>query len=221
MIIQYRNVDDFQSLILRGPGQFEVVQAERDKLCIEAAGQYLDQIESKVDSGRLNVGIQSRDVIDLSAYNATIRYRIEVRDLRRLKVLGQANVVVPDMDRDELFVTASGRSNITLSKLTADRVTIRIDGRSEVKISGDVEQQTIELSDQGKLLSDELICDRADCRMTGSASAEIRVNDELSVYLAEAARLTYVGYPDVEKYGSGTLVRRRKQTPTTRGTEHG
>ncbi len=130
-------------------------------------------------------------------------------------------MTVPDLDRDEFFISASDRSSVSLQKLTADRVTVLVSGHGKVKLSGDVEHQTAELSDWGSLISQDLICDHASFRVTGHASADIRVNDELNAYLAEAARLTYMGYPDVEKLGTGSLVRRRKKTSTTRGTEHG
>ena len=221
MIIQYRNVADFHSVRFRGPGKLEVLQGDQEGVRIEAAGQFLDQIYTEVKQGRLSLGIRSGDIIDIAAYQASITYRVTVRDLRCLDVSHHATVTLPDLDSDELQIIAAGQANIEFRKLTADQLIVKASHRSMLKMSGDVEQQTVELSDQSKLQAVELISDNGDFRLTGHAVAEVRVNDVLSTYVGEFARLTYVGYPDVEKYGAGKMVRRRKPKLTTRGTEHG
>lgn len=221
MIIQYRNVADFHSVRFRGPGKLEVLQGDQEGVRIEAAGQFLDQIYTEVKQGRLSLGIRSGDIIDIAAYQASITYRVTLKDLRCLDVSHHATVTLPDLDSDELQIIAAGQANIECRKLTADQLIVKASHRSALKMSGDVEQQTVELSDQSKLQAVELISDNGDFRLTGNAVAEVRVNDELSTYVGEFARLTYLGYPDVEKYGAGTMVRRRKPKLTTRGTEHG
>ena len=221
MIIQYRDVKDFCEVVFRGPGQLEIVQAESDSLCIEAAGSHLDQIESRVAAGRLILGLQKKDIVDLSAYHAKITFRLGVHELKRLKVSGRAKVILPDIDRDEFYLRAAGSTDVTLQRLTADNLNVNIADSAVVQISGDVEHQTVELSGNAKLNALNLVSDHASMRLMGRSSAEIRVNDELNSYVGEAARLTYMGYPDVEKYGAGVLTRRRKQISKTRETEHG
>lgn len=221
MIIQYRNVAEYHSVVFRGPGRLEILQSETPSLCIEASGPHLDKIETRVEEGTLYLGIKVSDVIDLSTFRSDITYKISLRELKCLRVSGRTQVKFPDMDRDELNIHAAGHAEVELPKLTADQINLKLSGQATVKVSGDVERQIAQISDQASLTSDELVCDHADIRLVGASSAVIRVNDELNAYIAESAKLTYVGYPDVEKYGAGTLVRRRRQTPTTRGTEHG
>ena len=223
MIIQYRNVADFHSVRFRGPGRLEILQGEEEGVRIEAAGQYLDQIDSEVEAGNLMLGLRhrERDVIDLLAYQAAITYRLTVKDLKTLSVSHHGQVTLPDLDCDELKVIVSGHGVVDLLNLTADRIDIKASDHSQLKISGDVEQQCAVLSEEANLTAVELVSDNAEFRLTGKAVAEVRVNDELSTYVGEFAKLTYVGYPDVEKFGAGTMVRRRKPKLTTRGTEHG
>ncbi|MFN3236724.1 MAG: GIN domain-containing protein [Pseudomonadales bacterium] len=211
MIIQYRDVTEFDSVVFRGPGTLQVVQAEAEELCIEAKANHLDQIRSTVVNRQLQLGIAGQSIVDLSAYRAPIQYRLAVRDLTSLTVKGHGIVHLPDIDRDEFSLTLSGRSAVTLGRLTADRLFVNGAGHARLNVSGDVEFQSVVLNDHASYQAEQLISDVTSMRLLGEAAAEVRTNDQLDAYLSDAAQLTYVGYPDVQKQGGGTVRRRRKQ----------
>lgn len=221
MIIQYRNLSEFDSVLFRGPGNLEIVQAEHNGLCIEADSSHLDQIRSDVVNGKLILGFGDQEVIDLSAYRSGICLWLNVRELKSLKVKGQSKVLMPDIDRDELNITLSGRADVALSNLTADRLFINQKDTAKLKVAGDVEYQAVTLTGRSNYNGEDLVSDSASARLLGEARAELRANDELDAYVGTGAHLSYIGYPDVQKVGTGTLLRRRKQNSTTRGTEHG
>jgi hypothetical protein len=220
VIIQYRDVEGFDSVLFRGPGTLQVVQAETDELCIEAQANHLDQIRSTVVNQQLQLGIPTGSIVDLSAYRATIQYRLSVRDLTSLTVKGHSVVHLPDIDRDEFSLTLSGRSVVTLDRLTADRLFVNLADHARLKVSGDVEFQSVVLSARASYQAEQLISDVTSMRLLEQTTAEVRTNDQLDAYLSDAAQLTYVGYPDVQKQGRGTITRRRKQTAESAQTNN-
>jgi hypothetical protein len=211
VIIQYRDVTEFDSVLFRGPGSLQVVQAEAEELCVEAKASHLDQIRSVVVNRQLHLGMPGQSIVDLSAYRANIQYRLAVRDLTSLTVKGHGVVHLPDIDRDEFTLRLSGCSVVTLGRLTADRFFVNAKDNARLDANGDVEFQSVVLSDHASYQADQLISDVTSMRLLGQSTAEVRTNDQLDAYLSDATQLTYVGYPDVQKQGGGTVTRQRKQ----------
>ncbi len=211
MIIQYRDVTGFDAIVFRGPGTLDIVQADVDGLCIEAAAEHLGQIQSKVIAGKLYLGVKYQKVIDFSAYHQPITYRLQVREITSLEVSACGVVHMPDIDRDEFQLKLSDRADVTLEQLTADRLDLTLRDKARLTVSGDIEHQAVSLAGLAKLDASNVISDTASVRLLDQSQAVLRINDELDAYLSTGTSLTYIGYPEVQKQGGGALIRRRKQ----------
>lgn len=215
MIVQYRRLSDFSELILRGPGILEVRQAEVASLSIEAPGELLDLIYSTTTDGKLHLGYQPGRVANIASYRAPIRYRLDVKELNKITVSGLASVEIPDLDSDTFCCRLSGKSQLRLGHLTSDRLDVSLEGNAQMNLSGDVETQYVVLADQARYNAEALVSDLAELRLTGQASAQVKVSDHLTAYVGGQGALSYIGYPEVSKQGAGNIVRRRIQPRET------
>lgn len=230
MIVQYRRVADFHRVVFHGPGRLEIEQGDTESLSIEAPGDIIDKIESRTSDGTLkgtpqgtlNLGYRSGPVARLDVYRAPIHLKLVLKELNDLLITGSGSVDIKDLDTDQLRLNLMGNGKLMIHHLTADYLSTSIKSQGHARILGDVESQSILLSDRGRYEAEELVSDMADARMTGECTAEIRVTDQLTTYVGGNCSLGYVGYPEVVKQGAGTIVRRRKQqSQSNRGSEHG
>ena len=223
MIREQRSVEDFDQVRFKGPGNLKISQSDEESLTIIAPEYVLQHIECYVDSGVLTLGYVSPMIALLKVHRETISYELRMKEVSAVDLLGSGNVLIPDLDNDHVRIRVKGSGRVVLEQLTADKFEAKISGSGKIKVVGDVEIQSINLSGSGDYNADTLISDFADIRVSGSGHARVSVSDELTVNISGSGVVSYAGYPDIYKQitGSGKVVRRRKENAkSTRGKGH-
>jgi len=224
MIFQRREIQPFNCIRFKGPGNLSITQAEIQSLIIHGPTAYLDQIRSEVVDGILKLGYYASSVFSLAMLRQQISYELKVKDLQQIVSTGSGNIAAPDFDVDHLRVTMKGSGNISMANLTADKLEFNMSGSGKARIAGDVEMQSIQLAGSGGYYAEGLVSDFAIVKLTGSAGAHISVSDDLQVQISGSGCVTYDGYPDVTRNisGSGKLNRKRRSSKTSpRSEDHG
>lgn len=225
MTVERRDISGYDRVRFRGPGVLKVIQDGTEGVTIHAPGWMMDNIEARVDDGRLALGYGKSRIVSLSAHREVVSYTLHVKELGSLESRGVASrVLVPDLDTDQLQVRLSGQGHLILERLTADRLDARISGAGVIQAKGDVEQQHIRIDGAGHYRASALVSDFAVVGIAGAGQADLSVNDRLDVTISGAGQVTYEGYPEVSRIisGIGRLSRRRRrETERMNGEDHG
>lgn len=224
MSIEVRKVSRFDAVRFRGPGTLKITQTDRESLTVHAPAYVMDDIVSEVTDGVLNVGYRSPKVMRLRVLREVISYDLSMKDIRKIVVIGNGSVVVPDLDNDSVKLELNGSGKMNLEHLTADNLRTTIQGSGAVRIMGDVENQAVTINGSGRYDAEYLVSDFAQVTLNGSGDVGISVTDDLGVVINGSGRVTYSGFPDISKAisGSGSLTRRRRDKDrVNRGEDHG
>jgi len=224
MTVEVRDVRRFDQVRFMGPGILKINQSDRESLTIHAPSYVMKDIRSDIKDGQLLLGYRSPKIVSLRIHREVISYSLCVRDLRRLRMSGFGRVVIPDLDNDHVKIEVTGIGHVMLDHLTADRLDVLISGAGGIKVTGDVEAQTVVITGAGHYDAQRLISDFGQVKLTGAGVADVSVNEDLEVVISGAGKVSYSGYPEIVKRisGLGKLSRRRhpRRQPLN-GEDHG
>ena len=175
-----RNVSGFEEVELQGVGNLSIQQTGSESLTVEAEEDVLRKIRTEVENNRLIIGPEPNTSIQTTQ---PINYELTVEDLKALKMSGSGNVNAEDISSDELAVTISGAG--------------------DVKISGNADNQDIDISGSGNYQAEDLESKEVKVDVGGSGSAVVNVSDELNAEVSGIGSVEYIGDPAVNQYVSG------------------
>ena len=115
---QTRAVGNISRVVLRGPGNLQIVQASQSGLTITAPAEIIEDITSDVTDGTLHLGYRDRRVVSLNLWRQEISFLLHVEDLNQISSLGSGHIQVADFDSDNLELKVSGRGEIIIDDLT-------------------------------------------------------------------------------------------------------
>ncbi len=175
-----REVSGFDEVELRGVGNLTIEQTGRESLSVEAQEDVLPKLTTKVVNNRLIIGPKAHTTIHTTE---PINYKLTVKDLSALNVLGSANV------------RAEGISN--------DRLAVTISGAGDVRMSGEAGEQEITILGSGHYQAEDLESKVVNIDIMGSGSAIVNVSEKLIAEVSGIGSVEYIGNPTVERKISG------------------
>jgi hypothetical protein len=148
-----------------------IEQTGEESLSITADDNLLPLFTSTVKDGTLRLSVAKGN----SFHGKRPTYKITVNDLRALKIQGGAA--------------------IEASKLDGDRLSISVEGAIVGKMSGRVDDLTIEIKGGGILNAGELKAKRSKVIMQGAGQVTINASDRLDGEVSGAGMIWYIGSP--------------------------
>lgn len=181
-----RELQPFTAIETTGALNVEVTCQKPASFEIEGDDNILPLIETEVRNGVLH--IKSKRSYSVGG---PISLRITLPDLERIKTSGAGNFHVSDLKNDRFEVDSMGAAKVTLA------------GQS----------RSVEISSTGagKIDAHNLRAEMANVNVTGAASVDLDVRDQLDVTVSGAGRVTYSGSPKVHENISGAGKVSRKQ----------
>jgi hypothetical protein len=174
-----RNVSGFDAVELRGVGNLSIEQTGSESLTVEAEKDVIPKLTTKVVNNRLIIGPESNTIHTTGPIN----YKLTLKDLRSLEVLGTANIESQGLSTDRLAVTISGAGNV------------RMDGKAD--------QQEINILGSGTYQAEDLQSKEVKINVAGSGSAIVNVSEQLDVGISGVGSVEYIGHPAVKQDVSG------------------
>lgn len=207
-----RQVSGFERVSIRGltcSAQLTLTQGEREGLTVSAPPEYLQRLRSEVKDRKLTIRLAGNWLQELE-YALTnwlnkppILYRLDVRELTYLEVQCAYLVHAPRIETPHLIVKLNGDGDFRLDWLSAERLEVHHSGSGMLRISGQVEEQSVVLNGVGSYMAPKLDSQLARVRMRGVSSARMHVNQSLDATLHGVGVLEYSGTADVHKRISG------------------
>jgi hypothetical protein len=207
-----RQISDFDQVSIKGntcSAQVLITQGQQEGLTIEAPPEYLDRLRSEVKDRKLTVRLQDSWLQELEDALATclnrphILYRLTVRQLTYLEVQCAYIVHSSRIETPHLHAKLNGTGDFKLDWLWAETLEVHHSGSGTMRISGQVEEQTVVLNGVGSYLAPRLDSQRALVRISGTGLARIQVSQTLDARLRGVGILEYSGHPTVSKRISG------------------
>jgi len=176
--IQYTlNVDVLTSVVLDGSGNIRSDELEGDSLDLELNG-----------SGNFEIGTFKGDE-------------------SLLELDGSGNFAFEQIQVNALNVRLDGSGDFRLGELTAKTLELIVNGSGSIRAAGSTDEAEIVVNGSGAVRAEELECQIAGVRITGSGSAQLWVTESLDIVITGSGGVTYKGRPSVTQTitGSGSV----------------
>jgi hypothetical protein len=215
LISEKRLISSFSGLKLSDHGQVTVRQGPKESLTIEAEPELMPKIRSDVKNDTLHLKLE-QDWMDRlvsglrSLMGSPIKYMLTVKRLNRIYIGGKFDVIIHDLDTKELAILSSGLGHVEMGSLQAERLDVALSGRAKFIGSGNVIEQTIQVSGSGDYLASQLQSKRTTVQITGHGSAQVWADKSLDVEITGLGQVQYTGdatvKPTITGLGSVTSL---------------
>ncbi|MBN1121997.1 MAG: DUF2807 domain-containing protein [Anaerolineae bacterium] len=218
VVEEVRPVEGFSRVDFAAYGKLTITQGDAESLVIETDDNLLQYIKTDVVGDTLEIKIDE-SAFSLRGGDAqimkptdTLNYRLMVDDLSSLEVSGAGLVEVESLDTDQLDVLLSGAGDISFDALSANNLDVTLTGAGGFEASGDVVNQSVEVTGLGSYRAYDLQSQTAFIEITGAGGANVWVTDRLDVTVTGAGDVNYYGSPELSRDVTGGGVVTNKGT---------
>jgi putative autotransporter adhesin-like protein len=171
-VSQTRDVEPFQSIELRGGATIDVLVGEKQSVVVQADGEGLDELRTRVADGTLVIDTQSRF---FWMRNPEVKVRITVPELQRL--------------------VANGAVKASLNGYAGGETALVLSGAGDIEASGTVDTLRVMVNGAGNLDLRHLAARDARVVVNGTGSVEIDASDRLDATVNGVGNIRYQGKP--------------------------
>jgi len=208
-----RNLDSFDRLFIKVPGDVELSQGDEQIVRIEAdSEEVLQKIETRVRNGQLIIdGDREEDRRGLMDFlfgddddDGDLTFYITMTDVTELKVEGVGDVEgQTTISGDALTLEITGTGDIELD-LEMNELTTTLTGTGDAELSGVADMHTIRVNGTGDVEAEDLITKRTDASVSGVGDCEVHATESLRATANGVGSIRYHGSPsDVRVQSSG------------------
>jgi hypothetical protein len=197
-------VGGFTEITLSTIGNLYIEQGDEESLVLEAEENLIPYFQVEVDGRVLEISTESG--VNLQP-TEPVNFYLTVVELDAIVLNGSGDIEVLDLETSQLSVTVNGSGDVDIEDLEADGIRVRIAGSGDLNVSGEVEEQEIDIAGSGVYEARNLESTDAEVGISGSGSATIRVSDRLDVTISGSGSVRYIGSPGVQMTvtGSGSV----------------
>jgi hypothetical protein len=207
-----RTVEPFTKIDLGISATLILVQADVQKVSIEADADALKLIETKVENSTLIIKVSKWHFTNLGK----VTIYISVPKIEGLDVSGSGKIIAQNkISTEAIQLEISGSGSIELSNLSANNVKSEISGSGNIKLTGSkaITFLSITISGSGDLYATDLSTDEANISISGSGDCKVNVKSKLTAEISGSGKVRYLGDPkkvDVDVSGSGSVKKMDK-----------
>jgi hypothetical protein len=209
VVVQERQVSDFNEIMITGVGRVFVTQGDTESLSIETDDNLMEYIETRVRGNTLEIGFTDDTSFSPGGGRKILEptdgfvFRITAVELKGISLSGAARFEVEKLKTDQLDVNLSGAGDIRVEDLNANQLDVVVSGAGDVELSGKVEEQQVNLSGLGRYQAYDLASQGAAVTISGAGGAELWVTESLDVTISGAGDVKYFGDPAISPEISG------------------
>lgn len=217
-------VSAFNRIVLETGGKLTYTEDSTDQYFnIRTTSEVMEILDIRVEDSTLIIGIQKGYTIKNSdeilmtinsplckdyivSGNGDIEIHRTTSDtLPRCELIisGSGNIDVNQMHALELFNLISGSGNMYLQNIHSSSTANIISGSGDFALYGDCYSNYIQVSGTGNINSYSFNTIHSEVKISGSASARVRVDSTLNVEINGYGNVFYKGYPTVTTNISG------------------
>ncbi|HZQ10446.1 MAG TPA: head GIN domain-containing protein [Anaerolineae bacterium] len=200
---QTREVSGFSAVSLTWLGEMTITQGDSEGLTIEAEDNILPLITTRVENGKLIIGLVENLPGSSVVPTKPVKYNLQVKALNSIEISGAGNVSAIALKGDSLRIQTSGAGNVNIGQLDTNQVNTNTSGAGNVTLAGRADTQQINLSGFGNYSAGDLKSNTATVSVSGAGNATLWVAQSLNVQISGAGNVNYYGSPQVTQNISG------------------
>lgn len=201
VITEERDVSGYDSIALTGIGSVEIIQGDTESVVVEAEDNIMPLLTAEVQDGTLKLSQEDDRIINP---NKPIKYTVHIIEVNGLSSSGSGDVNAATLETNTLNLDLSGSGSINVTSLDADSLTVKIGGSGLVRVSGQINNQQLDISGSGEYRASDLASKTADINVSGSGKAVLAVEDTLDATISGSGSVSYYGDPVVTSSVSGS-----------------
>jgi len=200
---QTRDVNDFTKVNFGVAGNLYISFGSEFKVVLEGNNAILDNIETEVTGGRLNI---RKDNWRLNM-NDGITVYITMPALDALSVSGSGKAEIKNpLKADNLDLNVSGSGKVYSTDINVSKLDCSISGSGDIILGGTgiVSQCDISISGSGSYSGENLKIGSAEVTISGSGNCSCYVTESLEAMVSGSGKVTYQGDPKIDARISGS-----------------
>lgn len=207
---QTREVAGFNSIASAGPFNVHVTLGNTESLKLSADAEVIDKIETVVEDNTLKIRFKNRDW-DHNSYRieSKIDVYVNAKALKAVANAGSGSITVDgEIKADDFHVSVAGSGNVT-AKVESNQLHATIAGSGSLNLSGNSEEVKASIAGSGQFNAKTLNASTASFVVSGSGSAYIKADKELSANIVGSGSVYYSGTAKAESHriGAGHITK--------------
>jgi len=194
-----RPLGDVRAVNLSGVGDLTIQLGDENKIEIETDDNILPLVETKAADGELTVRAKGN-----VAPTQGLNYRVTLRSLDALSVSGSGTATVVRWTWSAGKVSISGSGDVLVTESALASLAVKLSGSGTLTASGRADSLDLHISGSGTCHADGLQANEAKVVISGSGSAEVWAERDLSAKLSGSGSVTYAGNPSIHSKVSGS-----------------
>lgn len=191
---QERTVAGFDRVIVHGVVDVVISQGTREQLFVTAESRWLPNIVTRVEQRTLII-----ETVGNVKTDKTLRVDLTLRELQHLEADASSDIKIDKLRARALNIQLSGNAELKAPRLALDALKLRVAGSASAELGGSTGSQIVQITGSGDYRGEGLESASARIAASGSASATVKVRDDLEADVSGSADLTYYGNPRVRK----------------------
>lgn len=203
VVREARVVESFRGLKLQTRARVVVRAGDREAVEVQAEGDVLPLITTRVERGTLVVEDSRR----FKSSNAEVT--VTVRQLERLEAGGATAVAAEGLSGPSLSLRAGGASAITLKALAVDELRADLGGACALKASGTAGRVALDMGGTAAVQAGDLEARSVSIDAGGTAQALVWATQSLHITAGGVAGVQYYGVSNASVHVGGVAQVRR------------
>ena len=197
-----RNHDNFSEISFGVSGKLYVKQGNTFSVVIEGNKDVLEDIETRVEGGRLIVRHDSW----ISIRDSRITAWVTLPEIEGLSVSGSGHVYCEGpVKSEDIELKVSGSGNLDMAELKAEAVEVSISGYGNVELAGNgASSIEVSISGSGSMDAEEFRTGSAEVSISGSGRCRVWVENSLESRISGSGSVYYRGDPNIDSRSSGS-----------------
>jgi len=202
-VTENRDVGEFTTVSIDGPGSLSITTGETASLTITAPQSTLDAIETTTLSGVLEI---SPDYTATDLHGPVI-YMLTVPVIDGVIVRGSAKVTADFTGATDASIETRGSGNVTGTGLEADHVQATVRGSGGIKLAGSVSMLSVVVTGSGDFEGPELTSRECTVDIAGSGNAKVHSTGTVAIDVRGSGNVAHTGGAEVTSdiAGSGDV----------------
>lgn len=203
-----RQVGEFDAISLAGHFELKVRQGGAQRVELEADGNLLPYVETRVVDGRKG---KTLEISVKRGYNVQsrqpLKIEVDVAQLRAIGIAGSGKAEVDSFKSDKMDLSVAGSGTVIAPRLTADKVSMSIAGSGDIVAGGKAAEVGVSIAGSGDVKAAELAGDEVKVSIAGSGDAQVQAQKKLKVSISGSGDVRYTGAAEVSSSvaGSGSV----------------
>jgi len=203
-----RQLGDFDGISLSGHFELKVKQSATPRVELEADGNLLPYVETKVVDGSKGRTLQISVKRGYSVYaKQPLKIEVDMASLRAIGIAGSGKAEVDSFKTDKVDFSVAGSGTVLAPRLDAGKVSMSIAGSGDIVAGGKAAELGVSIAGSGDVKATELVADEVKVSISGSGDAAVQAAKKLKVSIAGSGDVRYTGNPEMSSSvaGSGSV----------------